>query len=157
GSERKGDQLFRSMVESVSDYAIFAIDLEERILTWNTGAEEIFGYRKEEIVGKGFAILFPPEDHAEHVPERELEKAKIKGRSGDYRWHRRKDGSLFWVFGSVNSLKDESGNLIGYVKVACDATWRKEAEESLRESEADFRAIFELAGTGIAQADLRTG
>src|SRR5262249_13440126 len=104
-----------------------------------------------------FAILFTPEDHAEHVPERELEKAKIKGRSGDYRWHRRKDGSLFWVFGSVNSLKDESGNLIRYVKVACDATWREEAEESLRESEADFRAIFELAGTGIAQADLRTG
>jgi len=157
GSGRNCKELFRLMVENVSDYSILAIDPEGRILSWSKGAKEIFGYNQEEIVGVNFAVLFTPEDRRERAPERELENARIKGRTEDHRWRLRKDGSRFWGSGSANPLKDESGNLIGYVEVARDATWRKQAEEALQESEADFRAIFELAGIGKAQADLHTG
>src|SRR5262249_33814213 len=120
--KRDSGNLFRLMVESVSDYSIFAIDTGGRILSWNKGAEEVFGYRKEEIVGESFAILFTPEDRSQGAPERELENVRSNGRSGENRWHLRKDGSRLWVTGLVSPLKDENGNLIGYVKVTRDAT-----------------------------------
>src|SRR5215813_7552946 len=100
GSEWKGEELFRLMVESVSDYSIFAIDPEGRVLSWNKGAEQIFGYRKEEIVGGSFAILFVPEDRRHGAPERALENARSRGRVRDDRWRMRKDGSRLWVSGS---------------------------------------------------------
>ncbi|MGH9767885.1 MAG: PAS domain S-box protein [Blastocatellia bacterium] len=156
-SEWDNGELFHLIVKSVADYSIFAIDLEGRIRNWNKGAEHLFDYREEEIVGRSFAIIFTTEDRRQRVPERELETARIKGRSGDDRWHLRKDGSRFWASGLVVPLKDEAGNLIGYVKVARDATDRKRAEEALKVSEAEFRAIFEMAGTGKAEADLSTG
>ncbi|MGE0131027.1 MAG: PAS domain S-box protein [Blastocatellales bacterium] len=156
-SEWADEKLFRLMVESVSDYAIFAIDLERRIRTWSEGAEHLFGYTKEEIVGQDFAILFTPEDRRLRAPESEIENARREESARDYRWHMRKGGSRFWASGRINQLKDEAGNLIGYVKVARDATERKQADEALKESEANFRSIFELAGTGQAQADPRTG
>jgi len=121
-SKRDGEKLFRLMVESVSDYSIFAIDPAGRILSWNKGAEEVFGYRKEEMVGESFAALFTPEDRSHGVPERELENARSEGRSRESRWHLRKDGSRLWVSGMVDPMEDETGNLIGYVKVARDAT-----------------------------------
>jgi len=143
GSEWKGEELFRLMVESVSDYSIFAIDPEGRVLSWNKGAEQIFGCRKEEIVGGSFAILFVPEDRRHGAPERALENARSRGRVRDDRWRMRKDGSRLWVSGSLNSLKDEAGNLIGYVKVARDATGRKRAEETLRRAEEERKVALE--------------
>ena len=151
------DRFFRLMVKSVTDHAVIGIDLEGRILSWNAGAEIIFGYVKEDIVEKHFSILFTPEDRQSGVPERELENARTRGSAGDFRWQLRKDGSRFWASGFVNPLRDEAGNLIGCVKVVHDATEKKLAEDALKKSEADFRAIFELAGIGIAQADLQTG
>src|SRR5215510_6843957 len=155
--EALDNKFFRLMVESVTDHAVIGIDLEGRILSWNAGAEKIFGYTKEEVVGKHISILFTPEDRQSGVPERELENVKTRGSAGDFRWQMRKDGSRFWASGFVTPLKDEAGNLIGYVKVVHDATEKKLADEAIRNSEADFRAIFELAGTGKALADLRTG
>jgi PAS domain S-box-containing protein len=135
--KRDGENLFRLMVESVSDYSIFAIDTGGRILSWNKGAEEVFGYRKEEIVGESFAILFTPEDRSQGAPEHELENVRCNGRSGENRWHLRKDGSRLWVSGMVNPLRDEAGNLVGYVKVAREddeeAAVRKRAEENREE------------------------
>ncbi|MGH9935551.1 MAG: PAS domain-containing sensor histidine kinase, partial [Blastocatellia bacterium] len=113
-----GEELFRLMVESVSDYSIFAIDPDGRILTWNKGAERVFGYKKEEVVGRSFAILFTPEDQRHCAPERELENARSEGRARDDRCRLRKDGARVRVSGSVNPLIDEAGNLVGYVKVA---------------------------------------
>src|SRR5262249_18369048 len=101
--------------------------------------------------------LFTPADRSRRIPEREMERTRSDGKTIEERSHLRKDGSRLWVFGSLNPLNDEGGNLIGYVKVACDATDRKRAEEALKESEAEFRAIFEMAGTGKAEADLDSG
>lgn len=151
------DKYYCLIVESVTNHAVIGIGLEGRIFSWNAGAEKIFAYVKEEVVGKQFSILFTPEDRQSGVPERELEGARTQGSAGDFRWQMRKDGSLFWASGFVNPLRDEAGNLIGYVKVVHDATEKKRAEDALKKSEADFRAIFELAGIGIAQADLQTG
>lgn len=156
-SEWIDGRLFRLMMENIADYAIFAIDLEGRIRNWNKGAESLFGYSEKEIIGARADIIFTPEDRRRGDPESELKKAADEGRAADTRWHIRKDGSRFWVSGVVTSLKDESGNLIGYVKVARDDTVRKQVEESLRESEANFRSIFELAGTGKAQTDISRG
>jgi len=144
GSKRDGEKLFRLMVESVSDYSIFAIDLSGRILSWNKGAEEAFGYRREEIVGESFTILFTPEDRSQGAPERELENVRSNGRSGENRWHLRKDGSRLWISGLVNPLKDETGDLIGYVKVARETTEevgrRRRAEEE-REDDLERERI----------------
>jgi PAS domain S-box-containing protein len=152
-----GEEIFRLMVEGVSEYAVFAINPEGRVLNWNKGSERIFGYTRQEIVGKNFAILFTPVDRSLRVPEREMERAKSEGKFQEERAQMRKDGSSLWVFGSLNPLSDEDGALLGYVKVANDATDRKRAEEALKESEAEFRAIFEMAGTGKAEADLSSG
>jgi PAS domain S-box-containing protein len=151
------DKIFRMMVEKVANHAIIGLDLEGRIFTWNAGAEKMFGYLKEEIIGENFSTLFTPEDRRLDMPGHELENARTRGVAEDFRWQVRKDGSRFWAAGFVDPLRDQAENLIGYVKVAYDATERKLAEETLIESEADFRAVFNLAGTGKALADLRTG
>jgi len=156
-SEWNDGSLFCQMVGNITDYAIFAIDPEGRIRNWNKGAVSLFGYGEKEIIGKPAAILFTPEDQRQGAPERELKTAADTGRASDRRWHLRKDGSRFWTSGAVSSLKDEAGNLVGYVKVARDATGSKQAAEALTESESNFRSVFELAGTGMAQADARTG
>jgi PAS domain S-box-containing protein len=145
--KRDGENLFRLMVESVSDYSIFAIDPVGRILSWNKGAEEVFGYREEEIVGESFAILFTPEDRSQGAPERELENVRSNGRTGENRWHLRKDGSRLWISGLINSLKDEKGDLIGYVKVARGAMEEvargKRAEEEREDLERERMARSE--------------
>ncbi|MBO0858087.1 MAG: PAS domain-containing sensor histidine kinase [Chloracidobacterium sp.] len=151
------DRLFRLMVGSVSDHAVIGIDLEGRIFSWNAGAEKLYGYLREEIIGECFSTLFTHEDQQGGLPEHALRNAGICGSAKHFQWQARNDGSRFWASGFLNPLKDEAGNLIGYIKVCHDFTEKKLAEEALRESEADFRAIFELAGTGKAQADLQTG
>jgi PAS domain S-box-containing protein len=136
------------MVESVTDHAAIGIDLEGRILSWNAGAEKIIGYVKEEFVGKHFSILFTPEDRQSSVPEHELEIARTRGSAGDFRWQMRKDGSRFWASGFLTPLRDEAGDLIGYVKVVHDATEKKLADEQLEEAlvrERDTRTEAESA------------
>jgi two-component system CheB/CheR fusion protein len=89
-------KFFCLMVESETDHAVIGIDLEGRILSWNAGAERIFGCAKEEVGGKHFSILFTPEDRQSGVPERELENARTRGSAEDFRWQMRKDGSRFF-------------------------------------------------------------
>jgi PAS domain S-box-containing protein len=128
------DKFFCRIVESETDHAVIGIDLEGRILSWNAGAEKIFGYTKEGVVGKHISILFTPEDRQSGAPEREFDTARARGSAEDFRWQMRKDGSRFWASGFLNPLRDEAGNLIGYVKVAHDATEKKLAEERLKEA-----------------------
>jgi PAS domain S-box-containing protein len=149
GSPPRGEELFRFMVESVKDYAIFATDTEGRVVSWNKGAERIFGYTEAEIVGQDGSIIFTPEDRESGAPERELRTAVREGRAEDERWHLRRDGSRFWASGIVTPLRDEEGRLRGFVKVARDNTERKQALEALHRSEAELTDFFENATVGL--------
>jgi PAS domain S-box-containing protein len=143
------EEMFRLMVESVQDYAIFATNNDGTVVSWNAGAERIFGFLEAEIVGVNSSILFTPEDRASAAPERELATALAVGRAEDERWHVRKDGSRFWASGIVTPLRDKAGNLSGFVKVARDNTLRQLQEEELRISETRSRALVEQSPFSI--------
>jgi PAS domain S-box-containing protein len=119
---RDSEERLRLMIESVRDYAIFAIDLEGRVSSWNSGAERLFGYAESAILGQKAEQLFTPEDRASDLPRLELLRAESTGRADDERWHLRQDGSRFFASGMVTAVRDEAGNLLGYAKVARDIT-----------------------------------
>lgn len=128
----KTDEQFRLLVEGVRDYAIFLIDLDGRIVTWNPGAERLLGYTEAEIVGQVYSCLFTPEDALRGEPEQELRTARQAGRSEDVRWHVRKDGTRLWGDGVVTPLLDAGGQLRCFAKLLRDRTDQKEYEELLR-------------------------
>jgi len=135
--------LSRLLVESVRDYAIFALDPDGYILSWNAGAQRIKGYTAAEAVGQHFSIFYPRELVAGGFPEFELRTAANTGRFEDEGWRIRKDGSRFWANVVITALRNERGELTGFAKVTRDLTERREAEEALRESEERFRLIIE--------------
>ena len=143
GIARESGDLHRLLVSSVQDYAIFALDPNGYILSWNAGAERIKGYAPEEIIGKHFSIFYPRELVAEGFPEFELRTAANTGRFEDEGWRLRKDGSRFWANVVITALHDDKGRLLGFAKVTRDLTERREAEEALRESEERFRMLVE--------------
>jgi PAS domain S-box-containing protein len=128
------EEQYRLLTENVKDFAIFLLDTNGKVATWNTGAGRILGYQEGEIVGQPYAIIFTPQDIVKDQPAYELEIARDKGRSEDERWHVRKDGTQFWASGVVTPLWDENGKLRGYAKVMRDITDRKRAETELAEA-----------------------
>jgi PAS domain S-box-containing protein len=140
---RQSGEPFRLMVESVRDYGIFMLDTEGYILTWNLGAENIKGYKADEIAGKHFSIFYPEEDLKWDKPAYELKEATKAGRFEDEGWRIRKDGTRFWANVVITALRDEDGTLRGFGKVTRDLTERKLAEEMLRQSEERFRLLIE--------------
>jgi len=141
-------ELFRLLVENTRDYAIFVVDLEGRVLTWNPGAERVLGYTDEEILGRSSFITFTPEDRRLGIPERELQVALREGRADDDRWHMRKDGTPLWVSGVMLALKDEAGRPRACAKVMRDFTQAKRAVEALRDSEGRLRVAITAARMG---------
>ena len=125
------DERYRLIVEASTDYAIFHLSLDDIIQTWNPGAERIFGFAGEEIVGRHGSILFVPEDDFRGEPEREIKFAAETGRAQDSRWHLRKDGSRFWADGVMVGLRDRAGTLLGLAKIVRDDSGGKQAEELL--------------------------
>ncbi len=124
---------YRLLVESAKDYAIFMVGTDGRVADWNAGAQRVFGYREEEVVGRHFSVIFTPEDVRRGVPERELKQAASEERGEDERWHARKDGTRFWASVVITALRDLEGNLRGFSKVTRDITERKRYEDALRE------------------------
>jgi len=135
---RRSEQTFRLLVESVQDYAIFMLDLEGRVASWNPGAERIKGYSAHEIVGEHFSIFYPLEDVAQGKPRWELEKAENDGRHEDEGWRLRKDGTRFWANVVISPMLDAHGGLIGYAKVTRDLTQQRRAEQALAQTNQEL-------------------
>src|SRR3954464_7226011 len=139
----QGEQRFRLLVEGVKDYAIFMLDPQGHVLTWNAGAERFKGWRAEEIIGQHFSRFYPKEALDRHLPEHELEVAAAKGSYEDEGWRVRKDGTQFWANVVITAMRDKQGELVGFAKVTRDPSERRAAEEALRESEERFRLLVE--------------
>jgi len=123
---------YKMLVENVQDYAIFFMDPEGYIQTWNKGAEKNKGYTHDEIVGKHFSLFYSEQDNLDNKPARELEIAKRVGRVEDEDWRIRKDGSKFWANVVITALYDDDGTLQGFAKVTRNLTERKENEDRLK-------------------------
>ncbi len=131
-AQRESEERFRLLVEGAKDYAMFLLDLENRITFWSNGAERVFGWTEAEAVGQTGAIIFVPEDIKKGAVEQEIGIAMDKGRAPDRRWHLRKDGSRIWVDGVMTRLDDPDGGPRGFAKIARDATDLREAEDQIR-------------------------
>jgi len=125
------DILLRQIYQNVRDFAIFTVDRHGAVNSWNVGAELIFGYTAAEITGRCIERIFTEADRAQNEHLREMETAAVCGRAADYRWHLRKDHSLFWADGVLTPIPDEQGQLIGYLKILRDITDRKLAQDEI--------------------------
>jgi PAS domain S-box-containing protein len=156
GALRESEERFRLLVEGVRDYAIFLLDPEGRVASWNAGAERIKGYPAEEILGEHFSRFYASEDVARGIPERELEIARTEGRTEYEGWRFRKDGSRFWANVVLTALRDADGHLRGFAKVTRDVTERKEAEERQRLYAERLKILHEIDRAVLAAASPET-
>jgi len=130
------DELFRLLVDTVLDYAIFLLDRDGLIVTWNAGAQRVKGYDESEAIGRHFSMFYSLTDRTLGVPATLLKIAQREGRAKHEGWRVRKDGSRFWADVVITALHEPSGELRGFVKLTRDMTERRQAEESLREQRA---------------------
>ncbi|MEZ4618792.1 MAG: PAS domain S-box protein [Caldilineaceae bacterium] len=150
------EERYRLLVESAQEYAIFMLDPEGRITSWNTGAERIFGYSEAEAMGMAGRLIFTPEDRAAGVPETEMTTARREGQASDDRWHLRRDGSRFWANGVMEALRHDDGTLRGFAKVLRDNTEPKKAADALQESQERYQQALQAAQLGTWRYDVTT-
>ncbi len=139
---KEDSRYWQLIIESLKDYALFVVNAQGYIMSWNSGGEQVFGYRPEEVIGKSCSFLFTPEDQANNVPALEMKTALEKQRAIDERYHVRKDGSFFWASGQVFPLYDPEGAHIGFTKIMRNM-------DDLKQAENQFMAIKEYATSVI--------
>jgi PAS domain S-box-containing protein len=132
--------LYERLVNSIVDYAIFMLDPDGRVASWNPGAERIKGYKAGEIMGEHFSRFYTPEDLKAGIPAKALQQAREEGVFTTEAWRVRKDGSKFWAMVVIDPIRDDSGNIVGFAKVTRDLTERREAQLELEESR---QALFQ--------------
>ena len=148
--------LYRALVESAREYAIFATDLEGLILLWNSGAEQVTGYREEEILGQPVSLLYTSEDRRDMVPERDMEAASSHGVIQHTRQWVHKDGTHFWANGTLELLCDENGAHIGFTQILRDETDRMRAEQERRDAVEALREVnSRLLAAGLREQEAR--
>lgn len=150
---RFSEERFRLLVEGVKDYAIYMLDPQGIVVSWNLGAERIKGYSADEIIGQHFSCFYPPADVEQGRPEFELQQAIVQGRFESEGERIRKDGSRFWVNAVVTALRSRSGQLRGFTKVTRDITERKEAEEALKQAFDDLDQRVQERTQELSQAN----
>jgi PAS domain S-box-containing protein len=143
------EERFRLLVEGVNDHAIFMLDPDGRVVSWNEGAQRIKGYEAEEIIGEHFSIFYTDEDVERGYPDEVLHLAAADGHYEEEGIRVRKDGSTFWANVVITALRDDAGNLRGFAKVTRDITERKQIERALIESEQQFRQLFENSADAL--------
>src|SRR5215212_4431637 len=148
---------FRLLVDAVKDYAIFLLDPEGRVISWNAGAERIKGYAAKEILGQHFSRFYEPDDIAAGLPARMLARAAREGRTQGRGWRIRKDGGRFYAQVTLTALFDGEGQLIGYAKITHDVTAELEAEQARRDREYQLAEAQAVAKLGSFEWALATG
>ncbi|MBV8188653.1 MAG: PAS domain S-box protein [Alphaproteobacteria bacterium] len=152
---RQSERQFRLLVGNVTDYAIFMLDPNGIVTSWNAGAERIKGYRADEVIGQHFSRFYPERERLAGVPQQALRTAVEEGRFEAEGWRVRKDGSLFWANVVIDPIRDENGNLAGFAKITRDVTERRDAQQALQEAQAQrahaqkMDALGQLTG-GVA-------
>jgi len=137
------DGRYRMLIEAVTDYAIYMLDADGIVSSWNPGARRFKGYEASEIVGEHFSRFYTEADRASGLPQRALETAAREGKFESEGWRVRKDGSQFWAFVVIDPIRDGSGQVVGYAKITRDLTERRLAEEQLRQSQEQFKLLVQ--------------
>jgi PAS domain S-box-containing protein len=150
---RQSEERFRLLVQCVKDYAIFMLDTNGNVVSWNEGAQRFKGWTADEIIGRHFSTFYTPEDLADDKPGMELRVAAAEGRFEDEGWRVRKDGTLFWANVVITAMRDASGTLVGFAKVTRDLTERRRAEER---AIADARRVAEIEAANRTKSEFLT-
>ncbi len=142
-ASRSDEGRYRLLVEAITDYAIYMLDPDGIVTSWNPGAQKFKGYLADEIVGEHFSRFYPEEARTAGVPAEALRTAELEGRFEQEGWRVRKDGSQFWAHVIIDPIRTPDGNLAGFAKITRDLTERRAADEALRESQEQFRLLVQ--------------
>lgn len=150
---RESEERFRLLIQGVQEYALFQLDAQGNVVSWNAGAARLKGYRAEEIIGKHFSVFYPEEEVLEGKPQRLLAEAVQRGQSEDEGWRVRKDGSRFWANVLVTALRNARGDLRGFAKLTRDMSERREREEALKRTKELLELRVEHRATVLTRVN----